>query len=88
MAWWHWLLLVAVNIPVYVWVGRMIFGSWRAFAGALRYAVSPDEWTWLRGQAGGGAWDWIREVGPGVWLLACTLTVVFEGMLVEMMMGA
>lgn len=85
MAWWHWLLLFVGNIPLYVLLGRLVFASWDGFVGSLRYSISPEEWSWLRGER---IQDWWAEVAPGVWLLGCTLAVVFEALVVEMVMSS
>ncbi len=80
MAWWHWLLLIGGNTPAYIWIARLLFPSRRELARALRYAVSPEEWTLLKGQ---GVTDWRLETAPALWLLACTLLVTVEALLIE-----
>lgn len=40
----HWFILFIVNIPVYLGLGRLIFGDWNGFIEAVRLWSSVD---WL-----------------------------------------
>ncbi len=71
----QWLLLVLVNIPVYLGLGRIIFSDWDGFIEALRLWTSADWWLTLEKQ-----WQldrWSTAKLP-VFVLACVALVVLE----------
>ena len=44
----QWLILVLVNIPVFLGLGRIIFSDWNSFFEALRLWTSADWWFTLQ----------------------------------------
>lgn len=36
------IVLIVVNIPVYLLLGKMIFGDWEGFGEAIGYVLTPD----------------------------------------------
>ena len=71
----QWLLLVLINIPVFLGLGRIIFLDWDGFIEALRLWSSADWWFTLEKQ-----WQldrWSTAKLP-VFLLICVALVVLE----------
>lgn len=71
----HWFILVIINIPVYLALGRMIFKDWGSFLESVRLWSSADWWYTLEKQ-------W-REDPRGtaqlpLFLLLCVALVVVE----------
>ena len=48
--WWYWLILVSINAPLFVWLGRWFFDGWAGFAECIRYWFTPDIWSMFRGE--------------------------------------
>ncbi len=48
----YWVILMVVNIPIFVVIGRVLFGSWADFGEALRFWITPDILSALRGEWG------------------------------------
>ncbi len=71
----QWLLLVLINIPVYLGLGRIIFSDWDGVIEALRLWTSADWWLTLEKQ-----WQldrWSTAKLP-VFVLACVALVLLE----------
>lgn len=71
----QWLMLVLINIPVFLGLGRIIFLDWDGFIEALRLWTSVDWWFTLEKQ-----WQldrWSTAKLP-VFLLSCVALVVLE----------
>ena len=43
----HWFILIIINIPVYLAIGRMIFKDWGSFLESLRLWSNTDWWFTL-----------------------------------------
>ncbi|MFZ2306929.1 MAG: hypothetical protein WAW73_02435 [Rhodoferax sp.] len=71
----QWLLLVLVNIPVYLGLGRIIFTDWDGFIEALRLWTSADWWLTLEKQWRLDRWSTAKLP---VFVLACVALVVLE----------
>jgi len=71
----QWLLLVLVNIPVYLGLGRIIFSDWDGFIEALRLWTSADWWLTLEKQWRLDRWSTAKLP---VFVLACVALVVLE----------
>ena len=48
--WWYWLILVGVNAPVFIWIGRWFFGGWEGFWECIRFWFTPDMWSMFQGE--------------------------------------
>ena len=53
----QWLILVLVNIPVFLGLGRIIFSDWNSFFEALRLWTSADWWFTLQKQWQRDRWE-------------------------------
>jgi hypothetical protein len=53
---WMVLVLIGANIPVYIGIGRVVFGSWENFGECLRFWFTPDIFSMLRGEFTEDAW--------------------------------
>ena len=81
MEWWHWLILIVANAPVYIGLGWVIFDSWEGFGEALYYLIRPDMWSWIQGE---GVEDWWAEFKLFIWLGGCALVVAGEYYLIDL----
>jgi hypothetical protein len=52
------MILLAVNFPVYVLIGRLIFGSVDEFGEAFGYLFQSEFWTWAKGE--GPQYEWAQ----------------------------
>lgn len=68
MEWWYWAILVAANIPIYLLVGWAVFDNWANFFEALVYQLTPDAWSWLKGEGLDDLW---AEMKLLFFLVAC-----------------
>jgi hypothetical protein len=48
---WFWIILIAIDAPLWVVAGRLVFGSWGAFGEALDAAFPSRRWSWW-------TWSW------------------------------
>ncbi len=50
---WNLVLLVVlalVNIPLYLFLGKMLFGNWDGFVEVIRYVIMPDILSLFKGE--------------------------------------
>ena len=65
--------LGVLNIPLYVFVGRLLFADWDGFFEAVKFWFKPDMWSWFDGEY----WeDWVAELKLGVLLAVSAGAVV------------
>ena len=70
-----WILLVAANIPAYLFLGWIFFKDWDDFGECIRYSLTPDIVSLFRGEY----WDDERATFKlWFWLLACAGCVLAE----------
>lgn len=43
-------ILAILNIPLYLWLGKWIFGDWDGFWECIRFWLIPDLWSLFRGE--------------------------------------
>lgn len=67
--------LIALNVPVYVLLGRAFFGDWGGFFKSLRFLFTPDIISAFRGEFHEDQWESLRFF---VWLVACAAAVLAE----------
>ncbi len=71
----HWFILVIINIPIYLALGKMIFKDWGSFLEAVRLWTSADWWYSLEKQWREDRWSTGQLP---LFLLLCVLLVVVE----------
>jgi hypothetical protein len=69
------IILLICNIPVYVMLGWMMFGNADNFLEAIRFLVTPDIISALRGE---GWEDWWQEIKLLVLFILCFICVAGE----------
>lgn len=71
----HWINLGVLNIPVYLLFGRFFFGGWSEFFECLRFWLTPDWISLMRGE-----WleDWWGTAKLLVFILICISIVYGE----------
>jgi uncharacterized membrane protein len=71
----HWFILVIINIPVYLALGRLIFEGWGGFLEALRLLASADWWLTLEKEWREDRWGTAKLP---VFLVLCLALPVIE----------
>lgn len=71
----YWAVLVAANIPLYLLGGWAIFGSWSEFGECIRYAITPDAWSWIKGEWADDMW---AEMKLAFFVIGCGGVVFLE----------
>lgn len=71
----HWFILVIINIPVYLALGKMIFKDWGSFLESVRLWCSADWWYSLGKQWREDRWGTAQLP---LFVLLCMLLVVLE----------
>ena len=75
-----WVILAAVNFPVYWVLGYLIFRSWRSSGEAVVFLFLPGWFTIARGEYSRGV---AAELKLGAWVVLCAGCVWAEGMLIS-----
>jgi hypothetical protein len=75
MEWWGWAILIAANLPVYWLFGFALFSSTADFLEALKYLLTPDIISAIRGEWVDDQWSTIKV---GFWLVLCVGAVWCE----------
>ena len=74
------IVLGVVNIPLYMFIGKLIFGDWADFWEAVKFWLTPDLFSLFRGEY----WDdWWAEIKLGFFIVACGGCVFGEYMLIH-----
>ncbi len=69
------LVLSAINIPLFIIVGKLFFGNWWEFWDCIKFWFKPDSWSWIDGEY----WDDVKsELKLGVFFAACGFIVYGE----------
>lgn len=71
----YWAVLISANIPIYLLGGWAIFGSWAGFGESIRYMLTPDAWSWIRGEWMEDTW---AEMKLAFFVLGCAGVVFLE----------
>ncbi len=66
------IILIVVNIPLYLGVGKVIFGGWEEFLEALKFWIKPDWLSWFQGE---GWEDWVAEMKLAILVILCGVAV-------------
>jgi hypothetical protein len=70
-----WLVMFAVNVPVYFLWGWVLFRTWADFWEAIVFWLKPDSWSWLDGEY----WDDVyAEAKLALWFLLPIGLIRFE----------
>ena len=64
--------LALLNIPLYLLLGKFWFGGWAEFGECLRFWITPDSWSFWRGE---GMEDFLSEFKLGAFFLLCVAAV-------------
>lgn len=67
--------VVVVNVPVWLYLGKVFFGDWEEFGRCIKFWLTPDAFSFFNGQ-----WDEDRwaEMKLGVYFLVCGLLVACQ----------
>jgi hypothetical protein len=72
---WYWVILLAANIPLYVGLGWLMFDNFGNFIDAVKYWLTPDIISWMRGEH---LEDMLAELQLLGWIAMCVLFVFME----------
>ena len=75
----HWFIIVLINIPVYLALGKLIFQDWSSFLEAVRLWSSADWWHSLEKQWREDRWGTSQLP---LFLGLCLFLVVVEHLMV------
>ena len=64
-------LLVLLNIPFYLFLGKHFFGDWAGFREAIRFLFTPNILSALKGKFHDDLW---AEMKLGVFFVICALS--------------
>lgn len=78
-------LMATVDIPLFYLAGMVFFGSWDDFWSCVRFWLTPDFLSMIRGNY---IDDWWAETKLWVWFIVCTGLVLVELALMEMCLPA
>lgn len=56
----RWATLAVLNVPLYLGLGFLIFGSWSDFRDCLRFWLTPDWLSFLRGEYWADCWSELK----------------------------
>lgn len=76
-----WIILIIVNCPIYYYSFKLIFDSTEDFLDSVRYALTPDIISWVRGE---GWDDFAGEWKLMAWLFVSIGAVCLEAYLFGM----
>jgi len=76
-----WFVILGVlNIPLYLFLGKIFFNGWEGFGEAIMYWFKPDLWSWMSGE---GFEDMMAEIKLAIFFAVCALVVYGEFQLVS-----
>lgn len=75
MDWYYWVILIAANIPVFLGVGWVMFDNLEGFGESLKYSLTPDIFSWIRGEGIDDMWAELKLFG---FVALCALLVYGE----------
>ena len=74
------IVLVLVNIPLYLLIGKVFFGGWEDFWDAVKFWLTPDLFSLFKGEYWEDCW---AEMKLGFFIIACGGCVFGEYMLIQ-----
>ena len=74
------IVLGVVNIPIYVLIGKVIFGCWSDFLEAVKFWLTPDSLSMFRGEYTDDIW---AELKLGFLIGVCGACVYFEYLFIQ-----
>ena len=75
------IFLVVVNSPLFMLIGKLLFGDWQKFREAVRFWLTPDFISIFRGEWGD---DFFAELKLGIFIAICAGLVIGELKLISM----
>lgn len=75
---WYWAILIAANTPLYVLIGWIVFDGWEGFLECVRFWLTPDIFSALRGEYVDDIWG---ELKLFYFLILCAGLVFAEHIL-------
>ena len=78
------LIVVLLNIPLYILIGKLLFGSWGDFWDAIVFWIKPDLWSLLDGEYWDDTW---AEIKLGFFVILCGACIYGELWLIVLLFG-
>ena len=67
------------DIPLFLWIGKRMFGSWAGFWDQFKWNFVPDVWSLLTGRF---LKDILGETKAEIYLFICVAIFIFEVIIV------
>jgi hypothetical protein len=74
------IVLSVVNIPLYLVIGKVLFGGWVEFLDAVKFWFTPDVFSLFRGEYADDFW---AELKIGLFVVLCGACVFGEFRLIQ-----
>ena len=74
------IVLSVVNIPLYLVIGKVMFGGWAEFWDAIKFWFTPDVLSMLKGEYADDFW---AEMKIGLFIVLCGVCVFGEFTLIQ-----
>jgi len=74
------IILAVLNLPLCFFWGKFLFNDWAGFLEALKFWLTPDSWSFLKGEAMD---DWFAEMKLFVWVAGSIAAVLGEYYLLQ-----
>ena len=76
--------MAVVNIPLFIFIGKLFFGCWGDFWDAIVFWFTPDTYSMLTGNL---TEDWLAEGKLGLFIVSCGAIVFGELWLIVKLFG-
>ena len=70
-----WVILTVVNLPIFIFLGKLVFGDLQGFLDAIYFWFKPDLWSFLDGQL---TEDWWASLKLGLFMATCGAALAAE----------
>ena len=76
--------MAVVDIPLFIFIGKLLFGTWGDFWDAIIFWFTPDAISMLTGEL---TKDWLAEAKLGFFIITCGACVYGELWLIVKLFG-
>ena len=74
------IVLIIANLPLYWFLGKILFKDWQGLIGCLKYWLRPDIISWFRGEWSEDFW---AEMRLFFYIIGCVACVFAEYKIIE-----
>jgi len=73
-------ILIVANLPLYWFLGKILFKDWNGVLECFRYALTPNIISWFRGEY---TEDWWAGMRIYFYVIGCVACVLVEYKIIE-----